>query len=208
MVALIPLFIRTKIVRYLLLNWRLDAIVKKIHCSLVTIYKVQQNLFIYEQFARSHFHSKEVSRRICKAIENSLFKYLEDQSWTQQKKMIWFLWEEWNIHVHRSIISRLIKRREWSNKKTRRIESQDEELRQHWIVDLLDLTIEQLIFVNESMFNETTSWRLRVYASIDQSARYHDNITRGRTWSVLSAYISDDEIEWSTDWLTDWLTDF
>jgi hypothetical protein len=123
--------------------------------------------------------------------------------------MIWFLWEKWNIHVHRFIIFRLIKRREWSNKKTRRIESQDEELRQHWIADLLDLTIEQLIFIDESMFNETIDWRLRVYALIDQSVRYQNNIIKERIWSVLSIYISNDELnDHSNDRLTDCFLDY
>jgi hypothetical protein len=63
----------------------------------------------------------------------------------------------------------------------------------HWIADLLNITIEQLIFVDEFLFNEITDWRLRAYALIDQSARYRDNITRDCVWSVLSAYISNDK---------------
>jgi hypothetical protein len=47
------------------------------------------------------------------------------------------------------------------------------------------------MFVDESMFNETTDWRLCAYALIDQLTRYHDNITRERTWSVLLAYTSN-----------------
>jgi hypothetical protein len=106
--------------------------------------------------------------------------------------MIWFLWEEWHIYVHRFTVFRLLKRREWSNKSARRIDFQNKQLRQHWIADLLNLTAEQLIFVDESLFNETTDWRLRAYTLIDQSARYRVNIIRDRVWSFLSAYTSND----------------
>jgi transposase len=191
MVAPIPLSIRSKIVRYLLLNWRPDAIVKEVHCSPATVYNVQQNLFIYGQPNRPHFHPIGGPRRICTAVENALFAYLKEQPWIQQQEMVWYLWEEWGIHVHRFIISRLLKRRGWSNKKATRIGSRDEELRQHWIADLLDMIAEQLVFVDESMFNETIGWRLRAYALIGQPARYRGDITRGRTWSVLPAYTTE-----------------
>ncbi len=78
-------------------------------------------------------------------------------------------------------------------KSARRIDSQNEYLREHWITDLLNLTAKQLVFVDELLFNEIIDWRLRAYALIDQSARYRANIIRGRLWSVLSAYTSNDK---------------
>jgi hypothetical protein len=56
------------------------------------------------------------------------------------------------------------------------------------------------------MFNETIDWRFCAYALIDQSARYHVNISREFIWSVLLVYISNNES--LTDWLNDWLTDW
>jgi hypothetical protein len=80
MSALIPPFIRSKIVRYLLLQWRSIVIAEKIKCHVIVMYRIQQNLFIYDQSIRPDFHLTGASRRICKAIENSLFQYLENQS--------------------------------------------------------------------------------------------------------------------------------
>lgn len=57
---------------------------------------------------------------------------------------------------------------------------------------MLDLVTEQLVFIDETAFNETTEWRLRAYAPIDQPARYHGDIRRGRLWTVLPAYTCDD----------------
>jgi hypothetical protein len=192
MIASLSFFIQFKIVRYLLLHWRSNAIAAEVHCHVFVVYKIQINLFVYERFIRSQIHMKDASRSICKSVKNALIHYLEEQLWTQQSEMIWFLWENWDIYVHRFTVSRLLKRREWSNKSARRIDSHNEYLRQHWIADLLNLTAKQLVFVDELLFNEITDWRLWAYALIDQSARYRVNIIRDRLWSVLSAYTSND----------------
>ena len=71
-------------------------------------------------------------------------------------------------------ISRILKRRRWSEKKGCRIdERQNEDLRMHWIAELLDVVAEQLVHVDGSLFNETTDWRLRSWALIDHEGRYH-----------------------------------
>jgi hypothetical protein len=184
MIALLSSFIQFKIVRYLLLHWRLNAIAAEVHCHVYVVYKIQTNLFIYEQLIRSQIHI---------SVEDALTYYLENQFWTQQSEMIWYLWEKWDIYVHRSIVSRLLKRREWENKNARRIDSQSEELRQHWIINILNWTAKQLIFVDEFLFNKITDWRLRAYAFIDQSARYRFNIRSDSVWSVLSTYTLNDK---------------
>lgn len=53
------------------------------------------------------------------------------------------------------------------------------------------MTAEQLVFIDETLFNETTGWRHRVYAPIGQDGRYHADPRRGRSWSVLPAYTVD-----------------
>ena len=87
--------------------------------------------------------------------------------------MGWYLWEEWGIRCHQSIISRLIKKRKWTRKKAQRVgNSQSETLRVGWRAQMLHLTAEQLVFVDETLFNETTGWRHNAYAPIGQPARY------------------------------------
>ena len=74
--------------------------------------------------------------------------------------MVWYLWKEWGLHVHRSTVSRILKRRRWSEKTGHRVgERQNEELRMRWIAELLDVVAEQLVYIDESIFNETTGWR-------------------------------------------------
>ena len=103
--------------------------------------------------------------------------------------MGWYLWEEWGINCRRSTISRFLKKRKWSNKKGQRLDSErSEELRAGWRAQLLHLTAEQLVFIDKTLFNETTGWKYNAWAPIGEAARYQGPRTRGRTWSVLPAY--------------------
>jgi len=148
---------------------------------------------MYDSPFRSQFRSKDALRKVFPAAEDSLITYLKQQSWAMQKEMMWFLWEEWNIHVHQFTISRILKKRHWSNKKEQRVSiRQNDELRLNWIADLLQLTTEQLVFVDETLFNETTRWRHQAYASVGESARYQVSRKREHFWSVLSMYTIDD----------------
>ncbi len=208
--------IRSRIVRLLLLHWQPLVIVEEVHCCSRTMYSILENIFMYSSSFKSQFRLKEAFRKMFKAAENDLIVYLEDQSWVMQKEMIWYIWEKWDINVHRFTISRILKRRRWSNKKGQRVEvRQNDELRLNWIADMLRLTIEQLVFVNESLFNEITGWRHQAYALVDQSARYQVFRTREHCWSVLSIYTKDEYlfcIDIRENWFNDetffwWLAD-
>jgi len=208
--------LRSRILRLLLLHWCFKAIVEEVHCHFDIVYRIQENLFMYDSPFRSQFRLKDASRKIVKIAENGLIAYLEEQSWVMQKEMIWYIWKEWDINVHQFTISRILKRRRWSNKKRQRVSvRQNDELRLNWVADLLRLTVEQLVFVDETLFNETTGWHHQAYASVDESARYQVFRTRGHCWSVLSTYTIDDYllcIDIREGWFNDeaffrWLAD-
>ena len=61
----------------------------------------------------------------------------------------------------------------------------------HWVAELLDVTAEQLVYIDETLFNESTGWRHRAYAPVGRPGRYHADRTRGYSWSVLPAYTID-----------------
>ena len=133
-----------------------------------------------------------------------------------QKEMIWYIWKKWSINVHQFTILRILKRRRWSNKKEQHVEvRQNDELRLNWVADMLRLMIKQLVFVNESLFNEITDWCHQVYALIDQSARYQVFRMKEHCWSVLSIYMKDEYlfcIDICKNWFNDetffrWLAD-
>ncbi len=185
--------LRFKILRLLLLHWTSSTIAEEIHYCSVTVYNVQENLFMYNSSFRSQFRLKDASWKIFKIAENDLIVYLEDQSWIMQKEMIWYIWKKWDINVHQFTISRILKKRDWSNKKEQHVEvRQNNELRLNWVANMLRLMIEQLMFMNEFLFNEITNWHHQIYAFVDQSARYQVFRTREHCWSVLSIYMKNE----------------
>ncbi len=113
--------LRSKILRLLLLHWILLVIVEEIHCHRNIVYTMQENLFMYDSFFKSQFRSKSALRKIFSVTEDFLITYLKQQSWIMQKEMMWFLWEKWDIHVHRFTIFRILKKRHWSNKKKQHV---------------------------------------------------------------------------------------
>jgi len=45
---------------------------------------------------------------------------------------------------------------------------------------MLQFTADDLVFLDESIFNEKTGWRFRAYALIGDEARYEADVQRGR----------------------------
>ncbi len=80
---------------------------------------------------------------------------------------------------------------------------------------MLRLTIKQLMFMNEYLFNEITSWHHQIYALVDQSAHYQVFRMRKHCWNVLLIYMKDEYlfcIDIRKNWFNDktffwWLTD-
>ena len=183
-------FVIFKIHQYLLLHWRFDVIANELHCDFTIVYKIQKNIFMYDQttkFTNIHLF-RNVFCRINFAIEKFLIQYFEKQSWTYQKKMMWFLWKKWNLYVHRTTIKKLLKKIKWNHKQKRRIEFQNENFRIQWFSDLLNVIAKQFVFIDESLFNEITNWRMRTYVFIDERVKYHICINKKKTWNVLFAY--------------------
>ena len=188
----LPASTRSKIIRLLLLQWRPDAIAEEVYCHTATVYNMQESLFIYGSAYRPQFRPKGCPRKVSKAAEDSLIHYLNEQPWALQKELVWFLWEEWDINVNQATVSRLLKRRRWSSQSACRLgDGQNNELRIQWAAECLHLRAEQLVFVDETLFNESTGWRHRAYAPIGQPARYHSSLRRGHSWGVLPAYTVD-----------------
>jgi DDE superfamily endonuclease len=62
-----------------------------------------------------------------------------------------------------------------------------ETLHRAYLDDIRQFVTEDLIFLDESIFNEKTGWRHHAYAPIGDEARYDADIQRGRTWSICAA---------------------
>ena len=66
-----------------------------------------------------------------------------------------------------------------------------DELRQGWKQEMQHIAAKDLVFLDESIFNEKTGWRYCAYGLIGQDIRYPTDIQRGRTWSICTAMTID-----------------
>ena len=68
----LPAALRSRILRLLQLNWRPDAIAAEVHCSVRTIYRMQENIFMFGSPFAPHRRQTGRPRDITKAAEDSL----------------------------------------------------------------------------------------------------------------------------------------
>jgi hypothetical protein len=107
-------------------------------------------------------------------------------------EMEYWLLAERSVRVSKSTISRVLKRNGWTRKEIRRISCQrSEELRQLYRDEMAQFIADDLVFLDESIFNEKTGWRTKAYAPVGREARYHEDIRRGDTWSICAAMTLD-----------------
>lgn len=86
----------------------------------------------------------------------------------------------------------MIKRRGWNRKNADwKSQKADESLRVGYLSDILRFPAEDLVFLDESIFNEKTGWRHFAYAPIGAPARYEAPINCGRTWAICAAMTID-----------------
>jgi hypothetical protein len=79
--------------------------------------------------------------------------------------------------VHQSTVSRILKRRKWTQKELRRISlGRSDELQQRLKEEMRQFAAEDLVFLDESIFNEKTGWKYRAYGPIGQDIRYPANV--------------------------------
>jgi transposase len=175
-------------------HWRPDTIARKIHRHPSTVYRWETRVQLYGTIDRPPHLRLPTGRprRIHTAAIESLLEFQKQNPWVYQDEMAIFLEEEWGITVNKSTICRLLKKHRISNKKGQRLgHTQSQSLRTAWQSLMLDVTAEQLVFLDESIFKQQTGWRLMAYGPIGQPARYSDDMTRGETWSILPAYTTE-----------------
>lgn len=147
---------------------------------------------LYGTPARPRLRTLGHPRVITVAAGNMLLEWLQKECWAYQDEMRHFLWEECGISCSNSTISRFLERNEQSYKVGQKIsDRQNPGLRLAWKADMLGLRAEQLVFIDKSLFNSTTGWRKKAWSAIGQPARYHYDISRGKSWSILPAYTVD-----------------
>ena len=149
--------LRVRILRFLLLRWPAHAIATKCCVHLVTVYRMARNLLQYGGIRAPAIRKLGRPRRLTTADEDAVLELLLSKGWRQQEEIVFWLWCERGVLVHRSTVSRMLKRRKWTQKELRRISlGRSDELRQQWKEEMRQFAAEDLVFLDESIFNEKT----------------------------------------------------
>ena len=160
---------RCRIYRLLLLGWSPHAIAEDCHIGLSTAYSQLNKLYRYRSFRVPVLHKLGHPRKLTVADEDMVLEQLLEIGWMQQEEIRYWLWCERGILVHQSTISRLLKKKGWTRKKLRWISlGRSDELRRAWREEMRQFIAEDLVFLDESIFNEKTGWRYHAYGPIGQ----------------------------------------
>ena len=111
-------------------------------------------------------------RKIHDAAKEALLNYTAEYLFLYQDELVRFLEEEWDIQTTKTTVARLLKADRQSKKKGSRNGPRSDMLRADWQTFMLDVTAEQLVFLDESLFKAQTGWRCMAYSPIGSEARW------------------------------------
>ncbi len=175
---------------------------------------------------KKHLHFSDVtstldtigrSKILSEYHAQKLLDFLSQRLIVYQNDMIWFLYDEFDIVISQSTISRLLKQARYSRKIAQRVAvERDEKLCSEWKRRLMSWTSDQLVFLDESVACEWTD-RLNFlffftlsshanaclladrkydWVSIDLSLHVIQSLKRSKRWSILPAFFIDEYIAW------------
>jgi hypothetical protein len=143
-----------------------QIIVTTAEISLRQMQRMRFNWTHFDEMIAFVLTIKHKSRKLSQFHEIELLKYLKQRPHAYLNEMCWFVWDEFEISVNDSIVSRALKRLSWNRKKMMRQTAQrNQQLRNDWMQRLSEWIVEQLIFLNESAACERTDDRRYDWAS-------------------------------------------
>ena len=153
---------RLDITRSLLLGVHSKTISQEVDCCRTAVDNVARNLRVYG-CVRKPVGKLGRRRKITDEDEEALFEQLVRSGWMYQDEIVYWLDVERDVVVNRSTVARLLKKNNWTRRTLRPFSiNQNEELREGYRRDMRQFTCEDLVFLDESIFNEKTGWRRAV----------------------------------------------
>ncbi len=165
----------------------------------------------------STFDTIDRSRLLSEYHAQKLLDFLNQQFIIYQNDMIWFLYDEFDIVISQSMISRLLKEARYSRKIVQKVIAEhDEKLCSKWKWWLISWTSDQLVFLDESvacewidkfnfflfstLFNHAnacslTDWKYD-WVLIDLSLHIIQSLKWLKRWSILSTFFINEYIAW------------
>ncbi|KAL0933551.1 uncharacterized protein CTRU02_212514 [Colletotrichum truncatum] len=160
-------------------------------CSARTVYNIRANL---ECFGNTRAPPNGVGRprSITPPMLSALCDRLIEKPDLYRDEMIVFLWDEFEIWVTASSISRALASAGWSKKVARRVaQERNADLRDFYLHGLSAFRSYHLVFVDESGCDKRAGFRRTGWSPLGvtpiQVARFH----RDRRYQILPAYTQD-----------------
>lgn len=106
---IIPVEVRAKVVRHLLLAWKVKAIAQECEVSLRYVYEIKNNLAKYAQSTRPALVKRGRPPRFNATTQAILVDYAKCNPKKTQREMVRFLEEEHGIKASQASVSRVLK---------------------------------------------------------------------------------------------------
>jgi transposase len=153
--------------RFIELGWKPQAIADREGCSLSMIYKMEQTILTYGTLRKPIQGKLGRPLKVSREDEEALFDEMVRSGWMYQDEIAYWLMVERGVFISQPTISRMIKRNQWSARSIRPFSiNRNEELREYYRRDMEGYAAEDLVFLDESLFNEKTGWRHKAYAPV------------------------------------------
>jgi transposase len=121
------------------------------------VYEMQQNLLQLGSAVRPQFATAGRPRKLAQADENRVFDWLLEEGWRNQDEIVEWLDVEHSAKVYQSTVSRMLKWHKWTRKAVKcQSNRASHELRSLSLEDLAQYEPDDLVFLDESIFNEKT----------------------------------------------------
>ena len=139
-----------------------DDIAKRQQVSQRTVYNLEKNWKLFGQPYPPSLSPIGRPRTLTEAQELAVLDFLTAEPTSLFEEVAWFLFDDYGVIVPDYTLSKLLKRRKWSQKVARKVATQrNAALRAEWQARRLYWSVDDLIFVDESIANERTSDRKR-----------------------------------------------
>lgn len=173
-------------------NHKIPEIASVIGVSERQLYRWQANLIDHGGIANIETHVQGRKYKLTVDDEEALLEHLKYDGWKELGEMVYWLEYERGVTVSRSTVSRLLERNSWNKKKLEVISSnRSDQARRLYLQDIERFPVEDLIFLDETIFDEKTGWRSKGWAPIGDPARYKTSRSRGKTHACLAAISVD-----------------
>jgi len=144
-----------------------------------TVRKIRGRLKTYGQHSPSKMSAMRQAPLIHPAARIDLRHFLEDQPWSYQDEMLYYVFDDWGITVALSTLFNALKAMKINRKCLKREAlERSQECRNLYFLDVSQFTHEMLVFLDESAANEHTMHRKRGWAPYGISPRIIRSVKR------------------------------